>query len=127
MKKTVLVDDINGEEGAESLAFALDGISYEIDLIPANRLKLEEALLPFINSGRRIRLNMQANQPKYPKLTAVAPRAFDPVQVRAWAAANNVQIGDRGRIPGPVVQQYEAWQERQRQKNAEAAAPKKQA
>ena len=120
MKKLVLVDDINGEEGAESVAFALDGTSYEIDLIPANKAKLEDALRPFVNSGRRIRLGMHTPG-KTLHIAPVKTRSFDPVQVRAWARANNVTIAGKGRIPAPVVEQYEDWQRRQREKKQRGA------
>jgi hypothetical protein len=37
-KQTIerLIDDLDGTEGAETVAFALDGVSYEIDLSEKN-------------------------------------------------------------------------------------------
>ena len=48
-----LSDDIDGSEAAETIAFGLDGKSYEIDLNEANAEKLREALAPYVEAGRK--------------------------------------------------------------------------
>ena len=48
-----LSDDIDGGEAAETVAFGLDGKSYEIDLNPANAKKLRKALAPYVEAGRK--------------------------------------------------------------------------
>lgn len=121
MRRIVLVDDVTGEEGAESVTFALDGQVYEIDLGPDSRVTLAGALAPFIAAGRRVRLGV--NTPATP-IRKPPARDWDPVQVRAWANAHNVPITSRGRIPGPVVEQYHAWQAEQAAKPRKAAAAK---
>lgn len=45
-----LSDDIDGSEAAETIAFGLDGKSYEIDLNEANAKKLRKALAPYVDS-----------------------------------------------------------------------------
>ncbi len=55
MAKTVIVrltDDIDGEDADETVRFALDGRSYEIDLSAANASQLRAALKPYIDKGR---------------------------------------------------------------------------
>ena len=55
MAKTVIVkltDDIDGGDADETVQFALDGKSYEIDLSAANATKLRDALRPYIEKGR---------------------------------------------------------------------------
>ena len=55
MAKTVIVkltDDIDGGDADETVQFALDGRSYEMDLSAANASKLREAFKPFIENGR---------------------------------------------------------------------------
>src|SRR5712692_11469545 len=49
----VITDDLDGSAGAQSVAFSLDGVSYEIDLAQPNRARLAGALAPFIAAGRR--------------------------------------------------------------------------
>ena len=50
-----VVDDIDGSENAETISFALDGQSYEIDLGKRNLEKLQKGLQPYIDSGHRAR------------------------------------------------------------------------
>ncbi|MFJ2216725.1 Lsr2 family protein [Streptomyces sp. NPDC101062] len=101
-----LSDDIDGGDAAETVAFGLDGKSYEIDLNPANAKRLRKALAPFMAAGRK-----QTNGSKRGKArstyrhTALAP---DPAAVRAWAQSHKVEVPARGRIPKRV---YEAFHE----------------
>jgi hypothetical protein len=55
MAKTVIVkltDDIDGGDADETVHFALDGKSYEIDLSASNAAKLRDAIRPYIDKGR---------------------------------------------------------------------------
>ena len=55
MAKTVIVkltDDIDGGDADETVHFALDGKSYEVDLSATNASKLRDALKPYIEKGR---------------------------------------------------------------------------
>ncbi|EMF52433.1 Lsr2 family protein [Streptomyces bottropensis] len=97
-----LSDDIDGSEAAETIAFGLDGKSYEIDLNEANAKELRRALAPYVDAGRKRSRSGKAYQQ-----TQVAP---DPAAVRAWAQANKLEVPARGRIPKRV---YEAFAEAQ--------------
>jgi hypothetical protein len=55
MAKTVIVkltDDLNGGDADETIQFALDGKSYEIDLSTANASKFRQLLKPYMEKGR---------------------------------------------------------------------------
>ena len=55
MAKTVIVkltDDLDGGDADETVHFALDGRSYEIDLSATNAAKLRGALEPYMERGR---------------------------------------------------------------------------
>src|SRR6202035_3784501 len=55
MAKTVIVkltDDLDGGDADETVHFALDGRTYEIDLSAANAATLRETFKPFIEKGR---------------------------------------------------------------------------
>ena len=55
MAKTVVVkltDDIDGGDADESIHFALDGKSYEIDLNAKNAATFRKTLQPYIEKGR---------------------------------------------------------------------------
>lgn len=95
-----LSDDIDGGEAAETVSFALDGKSYEIDLNPANAKKLRKSLAPYVAAGRR-----QARSGKAYRHTSIAP---DPAVVRAWARSHDHDVPPRGRIPKRVYEAYNA-------------------
>jgi len=50
----IVTDDLDGSENAETVSFSLGGVNYEVDLASKNRAKLEKALAPFTEAGRRI-------------------------------------------------------------------------
>ena len=50
----ILEDDIDGSEAAETVSFALDGTSYEIDLSDANAAKLRDSLALFIGHAQKV-------------------------------------------------------------------------
>lgn len=49
----LLEDDLDGSIADETIHFALDGTTYEIDLSKANALRLREALAPYVAAGRK--------------------------------------------------------------------------
>ncbi|MEV0317623.1 Lsr2 family protein [Streptomyces sp. NPDC050658] len=95
-----LFDDIDGGEAAETIAFGLDGKSYEIDLNQTNAKKLRTALAPYLDAARK-----QSKSGKAFRHTAVTP---DPAAVRAWARSNQMDVPPRGRIPKKVYEAFEA-------------------
>ncbi|MER5223639.1 MULTISPECIES: histone-like nucleoid-structuring protein Lsr2 [Streptomyces aurantiacus group] len=97
-----LFDDIDGSEAAETIAFGLDGKSYEIDLNQANAKQLRKALEPFVEAGRK-----RSRSGKAYTQTAVAPA---PAAVRAWAQSNKMDVPARGRIPKKVYEAFTAAQ-----------------
>jgi hypothetical protein len=55
MAKTVIVkltDDLDGSDADETVSFALDGRTYEIDVSTANAARLRDALKPFVEKAR---------------------------------------------------------------------------
>lgn len=106
-KQTItLVDDLTGKDiphgNAESVTFALDGVTYEIDLTTENATKLRDALAPFTSKARRIGRAGKSTRPG----TSGAGAGVDPAAVRAWAASNGVEVSPRGRIAKDVVRQF---------------------
>ena len=101
----VLTDDIDGSEADESVQFALDGISYEIDLSEAHVEELHELLAPYLDAARRV--SGRASRRSGAKSRPSAERV-DGSDVRAWARANGYQISDRGRVSSEVRTAYDA-------------------
>ncbi|MFE9661751.1 histone-like nucleoid-structuring protein Lsr2 [Streptomyces sp. NPDC005955] len=99
-----LHDDIDGGEAAETIAFGLDGKSYEIDLNQANARKLRKALAPYVHAGRKARAGAHPTPQVY-RHTALTPA---PSAVRAWARSHQMNVPPRGRIPKRVYEAFEA-------------------
>jgi|HubBroStandDraft_1064217.scaffolds.fasta_scaffold82309_2 hypothetical protein len=102
MAKTVSVvitDDLDNTPGAEAVSFGLNGQSYEIDLAPANREKMATSLQPFIEAGRRTSLRKPAR---------TRQSREDLASVRAWAAAQGLNVAERGRVSAEVLNKYDA-------------------
>lgn len=100
-----LLDDLDGTEAAETVSFALDGVSYEIDLSEKNAAKVRKALDPFMAKARKVR---GAKARSAAKASGSKPGAGDAAAIRVWAAANNITVPAKGRIPADVREQYEA-------------------
>jgi hypothetical protein len=114
-QKTVVLleDDLDGGVATETVTFSLDGVSYEMDLSEQNAAGLRGLFEPYVDAGRRLggRPAAASTRPR-----SGGPTKVDPTQlaaIRAWARGRGLAINDRGRIPGRIIEQY----------NAEAAAP----
>jgi len=99
------IDDLDGSpipdgEGG-TVSFALRGVTYEIDLGAKSAAKLEEALAPFIAAGHKATKAVSARSQQ-----RTSPE--DLKLIREWANANGYTVSDRGRVPGPVREAYDA-------------------
>jgi hypothetical protein len=105
-RETVVVtDDLDGSEGAETYTFAYQGAQYEVDLGGKNAAKLEKALSPFIDAGRKLGGGGGRRQGGR---RGSGRGTSDAASVREWARANNIEVPERGRIPQTVRDQYAA-------------------
>ena len=99
----IITDDLDGSQNAEAVLFGLDGVTYEVDLGKRNRARLERALAPFIEAGRRVPRGGRRRGASRPG-GAPAGRA----DVRAWARAAGLKVPERGRISSDIMRRYEA-------------------
>jgi Lsr2 len=106
--QVLLVCDLHGDDtpGVETVSFALDGASYEIDLCESHGGRLREAFAPFVAAGRRS--SRAGTRGARRRRSRRAPGAVDPAEVRAWARANNLAVSQRGRISGDLLERYAA-------------------
>ncbi|MFE5794404.1 Lsr2 family protein [Streptomyces roseolus] len=102
--QVLLVDDLDGVEADETVTFALDGKTYEIDLTTANAEKLRGLLEPYTTSGRRTGGRTTAGRGKGRVATSGSQ---DTAKIRAWAKENGMEVNDRGRVPAHVKAAYE--------------------
>ncbi len=100
----VLVDDIDGSNATETVAFGLDGTSYEIDLNEKHATKLRDALAAYVGHARKVSSGGRRSRSK----AAAAAGGASAAEVRAWARDNGFTVPDRGRIPADVRAAFDA-------------------
>lgn len=112
MRKTKieLFDDLTGERideaNAKHVEIAYEGSTYALDLSEENFAELERVMAGYIAVAH-----------KKPKLstkklsgTKRAPSAAEKKRrekIRAWAIDNDLNVGERGRISGKIIDLYE--------------------
>ena len=112
---TSLVDDLDGSQASESVTFALDGASYEIDLSDSNADKLRDALAGYVANARRVDgARRGPGRPRTAKVAKVArgartaPDREQTAAIREWARANGHEVSERGRLSASVLAAFEA-------------------
>jgi len=100
----ILEDDLDGGEADETVSFALDGTSYEIDLNEDNATKLREALATYVGHARKVTGSRGRGRAK----SASSTSGPSPKEVREWARENGHDVPDRGRIPADVREAFDA-------------------
>lgn len=102
----VLVDDIDGSDATQTVAFGLDGASYEIDVNDANAAALREALAPYVGHARKV--GRGGGGAKRSGRAAAAAGGASAKEIREWARANGHAVPERGRISADVREAYDA-------------------
>ena len=106
------VDDLDGSDASDTVSFALDGRSYEIDLSDENAARLRDALAEFVAAARRSGGSDRRGRAARPAAEAATPPTRTDREVttaiRNWARENGHEISERGRIPKAVVEAYHA-------------------
>lgn len=102
-----LIDDLDGSPAAETVTFAVDGVSYEIDLNEGNAAQLREAITTWADRGRRTGgRRVRGTSTTSPPRPAPAGKR-DLAAIRAWAKDNGHKVSDRGRVPQAVLDAYD--------------------
>jgi hypothetical protein len=106
-----LVDDFDGEGAAdETVEFAIDGVTYEIDLSSKNATKLRNELKPWVEASRRVG-GRRRGRAATATTTGRGRAAIDREQsaaIREWARRNGHNVSTRGRIPADVIDAFHA-------------------
>ncbi len=111
----VLVDDLDGSAGAETVRIGWNGEWRELELSKRNRASLSRALDKYWKVARPAPANSKTDRQQRSsattstraKTTKRLPKR-DPKVIRAWATNNGISVPARGRIPGDVERQYNA-------------------
>ena len=105
--QVVLTDDLDGTQADETVQFALDGVTYEIDLSDDNAAGLREGLASWIGNARKVGGRSAARTRTGGRQRASGGKA-DLGAVRGWARENGFTISDRGRVSKEVLEAYTA-------------------
>ena len=102
MKKTTkvveVVDDFDGSPADQTVRFAFNGASYEIDLNREHFEEFAEAIQPYIKAGRKVGSTRRRGNAGNPN------QRLENAKIRTWAQAQGMDVSDRGRIPAPIVE-----------------------
>lgn len=104
-----IIDDIDGRTAAdETVEFAVDGISYEIDLSSTNAEKLRNQLSVWVEHGRKISWGRRPRVAGVPRSSRAHVDREQSNTIRQWARKNGYEVSARGRIPGEILDAYYA-------------------
>ncbi|MFJ4806725.1 histone-like nucleoid-structuring protein Lsr2 [Streptomyces murinus] len=103
---TVYTDDLTDTQSDEvsTHRFSLNGVQYEIDLTPESYDKLDAALRPFIEKGRKVKRVRGTENSRQSQPIGGAKAE----EVRAWARENGYEVSNRGRVPREIHVAFEA-------------------
>jgi uncharacterized membrane protein YgcG len=118
-QKTVvsLIDDLDGEsEADETVEYALDGVTYEIDLTNEHAETLREVFAPYIEAARRTGGRARTGTSGRRRSSSsggggssAGGRGREALKaIRDWAKSSGWSVSDRGRLPNNVVEAYDA-------------------
>jgi hypothetical protein len=100
-----IIDDIDGKPADETVAFAIDGATYEIDLSKANADKLRTSFTAYVEKARKAGAAKPGRKGGVPRTVNSRERSSD---IRTWAKQHGITVNDRGRIPAQVIEAYES-------------------
>jgi Lsr2 len=99
----VLEDDIDGSDATQTVAFALDGANYEIDLNDKNAAALRDAMATYVGHARKVTGSRRGR-----RSSASSPNGHSAKEIREWARSNGHKVPERGRIPSEVRGAFDA-------------------
>lgn len=106
--QVLLLDDVDGNQAQETVSFALDGVSYEIDLNEDNARALRDSLTHWIGHARKAGAKAAARQAVARKPASARADGPSPSELREWARAHGFDVSERGRISERVREAYAA-------------------
>src|SRR3954454_12763755 len=103
--QVILSDDLDENVSAdETVSFALDGTTYEIDLSEKNASELRDAFSRYVQAARKVsRGSGRASGGGRSRATGGRMDREQAGAIRDWARKNGHAVSDRGRIPASVV------------------------
>lgn len=108
--QVILTDDVDGSEATQTIAFAYQGVNYEIDLNDDHAAAIEESFHDWIQAARKVTgRGTSAKSASTPRpATSRSTSGRDVNAVRAWLRENGHEVSDRGRIAQTMLDAYDA-------------------
>ena len=102
--QVLLIDDVDGSSADETVTFALDGVTYEIDLTAERATQLRDSFATWVGHARKVggRSTSTAAKP-----AARRRGSSDAQAIREWAKAQGLEVSERGRISADVREAYD--------------------
>jgi len=101
--QVILVDDLDGGQADETVAFSLDGTDYEIDLSNEHAQELRGAFDRYLQVARKAQRVSRGR-----RSTARSQSGPSANVIREWARANGFDVNMRGRISSEIREAYDA-------------------
>lgn len=105
-----VVDDLDGSVITDgtggTVAFSIEGKSYEIDLSGDNTEKLYSALEPFIDKARAVGSSAKRRTQSSNSSSSNSGSRDRLQEMREWAQANGHKVATRGRISREVQEAF---------------------
>jgi|tagenome__1003787_1003787.scaffolds.fasta_scaffold20729333_1 hypothetical protein len=107
-QKVMLIDDLDGSEGAETITYAVDGQEYEIDLSEKNAERFRSTLKEFIDASRMVERPavLSPTPPRSTRRSSGSGRS-DLHEIREWAIGRGMDVSRRGRIKKEILDDYD--------------------
>lgn len=99
-----LVDDLDGGPAEETVAFALDGVEFVIDLSATNAAALRDAFAQYVGHARRTGGRKARGRAATNGSSNGRP---DTQAVREWARSQGETVADRGRVPQALLMRFQ--------------------
>lgn len=105
-------DDLNGQTFAEgegeTVTYAIDGASYEIDLNHANAAEFRDLLGPYLKASRKT-VDARGRDLKAGGGSSTRRSRAEMQKIRDWGRANGYDVPEdgKGRLPWGMVQAYD--------------------
>ena len=101
---TQLISDLSGDEIAEgegeTVEFSYRGTSYKIDLTDKEAAAFDKAIATYVDNATKLGGRR--------KSSPAGSSGYNAKDVRAWAKSQGIDVPERGRIPGDVLEKYRA-------------------
>lgn len=108
--RILLTDDLDGSHASETIAFAVDGVAYEIDLSDEHARQLRESVASYVGAARKLS-SRHAPATKRAAFKTTGARSSsdrpDTQQVREWAKEHGIEVSERGRLRNDLIVRFQ--------------------